>query len=502
MRRLAERLGAGCQAVAAGYDGADEAGFLTAVAPVPPPGVPPALSAFLRGVGPRALLFSDLQSGQGAPVDAALARAIRQFAAEAGTLPMARWPARFWQRMLAELPRPATATATAPWPGFDGLPAAGTGARASLLLALVAGLDEEDGGAALGVDAATWRLALRRAAPHDANGAFDEAGWRALAAAARDAQRALPGERLQSWGRRCEAALALRDAPPAGQAATADAGVDAAADAARRRLVRVLWGAVAACALALAATFVPWRAWRGATGEAGGAAASGVPGVALDDAAAPRARYDDDFALRHHPDLALLLADADARLRELDLSAWYAARLASEALPPPAGAPGSDAPAAVAQAPFPEPAFDALPPERIAALRARTDAWDRLPRAERGVLRERWLAWQRLPPAQRGAVRAAGDAFATLPPEQQAALREEFAAQPLDLQRGWLLGPVLGARWAQLEPLLMQVPDQEREPLLSRLQAMDASALDALAVVAQRTPPQSREALRRRLLAR
>jgi len=46
-----ERLRAGCQAVAAGYDGGDEADFLI-VAPVPTPGAPPALSAFLRGSGP------------------------------------------------------------------------------------------------------------------------------------------------------------------------------------------------------------------------------------------------------------------------------------------------------------------------------------------------------------------------------------------------------------------------------------------------------------------
>lgn len=464
---------------------AHEAGLLTPLAPVPPPGAPPALSAFLRGVGTRALLFSDLQAGEGAPADAALAEAVRRFVAEAEALPMSRWPARFWRQVLAALPRAGAGAALPAWRGFDRLPPPGSGARASLLLALVAGLDEEDGGGALGVDAATWRLALRRAAPHDADGRFDEAGWRALATAARDAQRAMPGARLQGWMRACDAALAVRDARPTLDGATA--GV-----AGRRRVVRVLWGAVAACALAFAATFLPWSAWRDGAGGPDAGAPEHAPGVALGAAAAPRARYDDAFALRHHPDLALLLADADARLQAFELSSWYAARLAAEAPSP--------AVAAAPEAPLPAPGFDALSASRVAALRERAAAWDRLPRAERGALRERWLAWQRLPAAQRGAVRAGGDAFAALPPERQAALRDEFSAQALDEQRGWLLGPVLGARWRQLEPLLMQVPDAEREPLLARLQAMDAAALDALAVLAQRTPPQSRGALRRRLL--
>lgn len=459
------------------------------MAPVPPPGASPALSAFLRGVGSRALLFADLQGGVGPSADAVLARVVRRFVAEAETLPMARWPAWFWQHLLAGLPWPGADAAppAAAWPGFERLPPPGTGARASLLLALVAGLDEEDGGAALGVDAATWRLALRRAAPHDADGHFDEAGWRTLAAAARDAQRALPASRLQAWAQACDAALAAREVRPAMQAEG-----DAAA-AHRRRVLRVLWIAVGACVLALAATFVPWRAWQHDAADGGAAAPVAAVGVALGDASTPRARYDDAFALQHHPDLALLLAGADARLRAFDLSSWYAAQRAAESR-------AGDAPAMPAEAPFVAPAFDALPPASVAALRERAAAWDRLPRTERGALRERWLAWQRLPAPQRAAVRAAGDAFVVLPPERQAALREEFSAQPLDLQRGWLLGPVLGARWAQLQPLLMQVPDEEREPLLARLHAMDAASLDALAVRAQREPPQSREALRRDLI--
>ncbi|MGN6113707.1 MAG: DUF3106 domain-containing protein, partial [Luteimonas sp.] len=81
------------------------------------------------------------------------------------------------------------------------------------------------------------------------------------------------------------------------------------------------------------------------------------------------------------------------------------------------------------------------------------------------------------------------------------ALRDAFSAQPGDLQRGWLLGPSLGAAWPRLEPLLQQVPARERDPLLARLRGMDGAGLDALAMLAQRTPPQEREALRQRLLS-
>jgi hypothetical protein len=490
LRRLGERLRAGCQAVAAGYDGGDEADFLI-VAPVPPPGAPPALSAFLRGSGRRALLFAALQAGDGASADAALAAALSRFVAGADGSPMGRWPPAFWKQLLAALPRPradeAPVLAAAAGPGLEALPAPGTGARVAMLLALVAGLDEEDGGAALGVDAATWQLALRRAAPHDAEGRFDEAAWRALAIAVRDAQRALPEARLAWWERACDAALAAAWHP-----AVAAGGIDARTSAAvppSRRRVALLWAGVGACALALAATFVPWPALF-ARGAAEPASAAAVP---LDADGAPAARYDDAFALEHHPDLPRLLAGDEALLRDFDFGAWYAAQ--RDATPAPA--PASADP----YAPQPLPAPDALSPAQRAQLDARVAADAALPPMARGALRERWDAWQRLPAAERSAVRAALIAFAALPADARQAQRDAFAEQPGDLQHGWLLGPALGAAWPRLEPLLQQVPAGERERLLERLRAMDPAALDALAVLAQRTPPQAREALRQRLVS-
>ena len=60
---------------------------------------------------------------------------------------------------------------------------------------------------------------------------------------------------------------------------------------------------------------------------------------------------------------------------------------------------------------------------------------------------------------------------------------------------------MLGAEWPGLEPLLMQVPQQERRPLLDVLQSMPRAQLQQLATLAQRTPPQERAALRAELVA-
>lgn len=472
------------------------------MAPAPPPGAPPALSAFLRGVGRRVLLFASLQAGDGPEVGAALSGAAARFAVEARELPMGHWPARFWNQVLAALPRAGTGTGATPAAGFEPLSALGAGARVPLLLALVAGLDEEDGAAALGVDAAVWRLALRRAAPHDTDGHFDEPAWRALATASRDAQRALPDVRLAWWDRACQAALAAEatDAPAAMESEGATPG--------HRRALRVLWAAVAACVLAFAATFVPWDALRANRDATGPLAAKGIP---LAPPGSPSATYDGAFAARHHPDLPRLLAGDDALLRELDFGAWYAARRAREedaASTRDGGAPGvpTELPGGAIAAPANPfeprmlPAPDAQSPAQRGELQRRIAAEDASPRAERGALRERWDAWQRLPEAERSGVRRALAAYAAMPADAQRALHEAFEAQPLDLQRGWLLGPMLGERWPRLQPLLQQVPASERDPLLARLHAMDAASLDALGVLAQRTPPQSREALRQRML--
>src|SRR5690606_20746097 len=158
--------------------------------PAPTAGASPALAAFLRGTGRRALLFSDLQAGPGG--DQALAAALSGFVAGAATQPMSRWPERFWGQVVASPVLRAGAG------GED---------RTAALLWLVAGLDEEGAGAALGVPAERWRLAVQRAAPRDAEGQVDAAAWQAWAESVRGQLRDLPQERLDWWDRQCARAL-------------------------------------------------------------------------------------------------------------------------------------------------------------------------------------------------------------------------------------------------------------------------------------------------------
>lgn len=140
------------------------------------------------------------------------------------------------------------------------------------------------------------------------------------------------------------------------------------------------------------------------------------------------------------------------------------------------------------------------PPQR-AAFRARARTWDALPPAERGARREREAAWRALAPAERARIRAALAAFAALPPLEQQTLRDRFAALDAREQRGWLLGPELGADYPALQPLLAQVPAPQRAPLLRVLRGLSREERRLLGVLAQRTPPSRRDALRARLIA-
>ena len=80
-------------------------------------------------------------------------------------------------------------------------------------------------------------------------------------------------------------------------------------------------------------------------------------------------------------------------------------------------------------------------------------------------------------------------------------MRAQFDALDASQRRGWRLGPTLGADYEKLQPLLAYVPPAQRLPLLASLRAMTAEQRAELAVLAQRTPPQDRQALRAELLA-
>lgn len=434
--------------------------------PAPTAGASPALAAFLRGMGRRVLLFADLQAGPGD--DAALATELPGFLEAAAGLPMSRWPQRFWRQMLA-----SPALHTAPTANVaSSLPAAlvalDPGPRVAVLLWLVAGLDEDGAAAALGVEPATWRLAVQRAAPRDAEGGVDNAAWQAWSEAVREALRQMPADRLARWDRQCEAAL-----QPTWHAVAAESETKTAAP---RWLLPLLWSGVGLCVLALGASFA-WWPLQGPTPSTD-PAAERIRGAPLAPAAAPAATFDADFALRSHRDMALLAGGDETLLRDLDFHAWHAAQLGAEPVDPITVADPPPAPL----------------PERIAA-------WQALPAHERAMLRERWDAWQNLPVAQQAAVLDAAATFNALAPDVQQALRLEFAALPGEEGRGWLLGPRLGSAWPRLGPLLMQVPAAEREPLLVVLHQLSPLQLGDLATLAQRTPPQERDALRRELLS-
>ncbi|MDI9238348.1 DUF3106 domain-containing protein [Lysobacter sp. LF1] len=145
--------------------------------------------------------------------------------------------------------------------------------------------------------------------------------------------------------------------------------------------------------------------------------------------------------------------------------------------------------------------WDEWSPAQQSDFRARMAAWDALPRAERDARREQYAAWRALPASEQAHLQAAGERFAALPPDLQAAWRAQFDAIDRSERRGWLLGPTVGADYRMLQPLLAQVPEADHARLLAALRSMTPQQRQELGVLAQRTPPAAREALRRELLS-
>ena len=495
-----------------------------------------AVAAFLRGVERRAALLAELQCGDAVAGDVALGAAMRAFASGVALAPMAEWPQRFWSLLLAapQLRRAAPAPAWPPaWRPLAGL---GNGPRAALLLRLVAGLDVDDAAAVLGIAPEACRRAIGQVLPRLAPASSTAEAWTVWEGAAQQALKALPAARLAQLARLREQALGAPAAAPARLPASK------ARPAARvRRPRRWPLGAVAAvCAAAIAATFLrpQWFTWRAG-------ADAPVATLPLPAAEAPAARFDADLRAWSHRDFDLIADPAGLReAQQLPMLAWYAAQRASQpavdagspaaqtaaleagtplatpgmgapmdsALP---AAPAADAPlpeaveVAIARLPAPlQPAlrtnarrWDAWTPAERAAYRQRQAQWDALPPAARGEQRERHAAWRALDASSRRALAAAAQAYASLPPEQREGQRSRFAAQDLGTQRGWLLGPVVGADYAKLQPLLAQLPEAQHAETLRVLRALSPEERIDLALLAQRTPPQARAELLRGLLS-
>lgn len=275
-----------------------------------------ALTAFLRGVERRGVVFAHWQGGDAATGDAALAATLRGFAQAAPTLPFAEWPRRFWAMLLAAPQLRGTAGHAGDLPAA--VAALASGPRAALLLRVVAGLAESEAAAVLGIARPTYRLALQRALPHRDDGSADPEAWRELSQAAQVAIRAVPAERLETIAMLRDGLRPrpVRPTPPPSTHSRAG----------------WVWPAtlavVALTAAALAATW--WGPW--------------LPPPATDDQArirvedlpppdAPVARFDPAQALAGHRDLDLLLAQATGSFdddADPAFDAWLVVALAQE----------------------------------------------------------------------------------------------------------------------------------------------------------------------------
>lgn len=456
---------------------------------------PTALSAFLRGVERRGLVFARLLAGSREAGDDALAWALERFSGEAATTAFGEWPRRFWSLLLAA-PALRRTPSEPHWEhGFEWLSRIGHGPRAALLLRLVAGLAESDAAGVLGIARPTYRLGLQRSLPHHADGSADVEAWQALGRAAQDMLRSLPPGSL---------ALSVR-AEGEGTGTGAASAREEGRLPAGRGVRAALWLVALATLGGLAATFGAADRLPAGLDEA--------PGHILSEPLAtvepPAGRFADEDALALHPDLDLLLdaGEQDAVAADPAFHAWLVADARAQA-EAGAGSIRTAAAAAPAVRPGPEPRrrpaaerLAALDPAARARLVQRRDQWDALPHAERGERRERWLAWHDFSAAEHAQLRQAAAGFAQRSPDEQAAQRARFDALDASERRGWLLGPDLGADYPRLHPLIAQVPLDARTALLDALRGLDPQARDDLAVLAARTPPQARAELRIELLA-
>jgi hypothetical protein len=114
------------------------------------------MQSFRRGIDRRAYVLARAQCGDTALVHQALIGVDHAFKQEAGALPIAQWPIRFWTLLLS---RKELTQGESPW---QALSAIGRGSRAALLLRLVGGLDFSHAAQVLGISEETYRFALQR----------------------------------------------------------------------------------------------------------------------------------------------------------------------------------------------------------------------------------------------------------------------------------------------------------------------------------------------------
>ncbi len=445
--------------------------------PPAPVSSPPAIAAFVRGVGQRARLLATVQAGASKPAEQALAVVARVFASEAGQWPIAQWPQQYWRLLLAtpHLRQPGASEPALPLPGIARLPPT---QRAAFLLQLVAGLDDATAAIALGTSVGAYQDAIRDGLPRDALGQPDVDVWRAWRSAVqRELAHAEPAP--------ADLVPESRTAPPP-RAARAPSG-EVIADQAPHRHVRWLWLGVAICVLAFVTTFFLHPAGR-AVLQRWTATIKVEP---LPVADAPKARFDaGDVAL--HPDRALLEAPEEAaHASQLALLSWLAVNSEDPRTTDAVQLP-------VMVAPVPRTTLD--PARDSAAMAARLRQWHILPARVHGLRRGQWHAWRALTADERIRLRTLDQRWQRLDPQEQQVLRERFLAQSSDARNGWWLGPTLGRDWPSIQALFAYVDAGQRDALLQLLRTTDQEGWDVLARLAQATPPEDRARLRTELL--
>lgn len=313
------------------------------------------MNAFLRGVERRGAVLAELQCGDVTTGDAALVDAIAAFRDQAPGHPMAEWPRRFWAVLLAQPAMRQRVAVALPLDATDRLGEVATGPRAALLLRLAAGLSEDDAAGVLGVAVPSYRLALRRALPHHADGRADPQAWQHLRDRVHRRIKTLEPARL---ARLSEAREMLMRGQSPGRVDQVPVGGAATARRRPRWLLPVLWSLLLLCALAMVAS------WWWPNPGLGGGWGRGVRIEPLPPAELPAATLPADALLVAHPDFDLLADPAgNEAAAEWPFQAWLAAvdagAVAAERLAPEA----AESPGEPSASPLP-----ALPDDGLAPL--------------------------------------------------------------------------------------------------------------------------------------
>jgi len=432
-----------------------------------------AVAAFLRGLEKRAQLFAAVQAGDASRGSRALAAVARVFASEAAQWPLAQWPQQYWRLLLAtpSLRQAGVAEPSGPLPGIARL---APEPRAAVLLHVVAALQDDAAAFALGLEVPAYQALIRDSLPRDQLGQPDVDVWRAWRAAAqRELDRAPEPAPL---------AKASAAAPPAEPRAirVQPAPIEPQGS-------RWLWIGVGACVLAFAAAFFIHPAGRQVLDQW----FATIKREPLPSASEPRSRFDPANAALH-PDREQLDAPREAAFAErLPLLAWLVDASADLRAPDAVSLPIADTSSTGATAVT----------DSAGALAQRTRRWNALSASERGRRRGQWQAWRALDAGERVQLREIAGRFDQLAPGDADALRIRFDAQSSDARAGWWLGPRMGRDWPRVAALFGYVEPGERERLLSLLRSASPAEIDALARLAQSTPPEARADLRGELLA-